>query len=100
MNRRNLQMIRESWQQKVVEQKSSGLPASRWCREHQVQYKSFLYWKNRFSPHEKLSRSCFQELTENPVCEVQIEYEGIKIALSGRVDPSILSHCVRALKSC
>ena len=93
-------VLRENWQRRVTQQQSSGLSAAKWCREQEVQYKSFLYWKDRLSPVPKLSRSCFQELTGAPACEVEIEYKDVKVALSGRIGPNDLVEWLRALKSC
>ncbi len=91
---------RIDWQERVLLQKESGQTMSRWCREQQVDYNSFLYWKDKLHPAEKtLKRSSFQELTAPlGTTGVSIEYKEVRIILEKRFDAMVLAQCLQVLK--
>jgi hypothetical protein len=90
---------RREWEERIRLQQDSGQNMSRWCRENQINYDSFLYWKKRFFP-TTVERSTFLELIDS--CKstgLSIEYKGVKIAIDKHFDPMALIHCLNTLKS-
>ncbi len=90
---------RREWKKRIRLQHKSGQCISKWCREKQINYDSFLYWKKRFSP-SPINRSTFLELTDP--CKdagIFIEYKEMKIVLVKNFDPTILTQCLKTLKS-
>ncbi len=88
------------WEQKIHKQKQSGLSVSRWCRENQVPYNAFIYWKRRFVRVVPLERKSFVELAENSSKSgIQLECDGIKVIVEKGFDFSTLAKCLQALKS-
>lgn len=37
------------WKNRISEQQASGLTITRWCKEHEISYRQFHYWKKRLS---------------------------------------------------
>jgi transposase-like protein len=92
---------KREWEERVLQQKESGLSILSWCREHNVNYDSMLYWRRcfGFSSPRTITRSSFKELPVSPdTTGITIEYQRIKIHLSKDCDPATLTHCLRALK--
>jgi len=90
---------KREWQERVRIQQESGQSMSHWCREQQVNYDSFLYWKKRFSADPfPLNRASFQELTADQGTGISIEYRGIRLHIDKCFDPSTLRNCLLALR--
>ena len=90
---------RFEWAEKIRQQKESDLSVSRWCRERQISYSAFLYWKDRLSPKPPIHRASFTELPEVPATAgITIECQKIQIHLTRDFDPILLTKCLRALK--
>lgn len=70
---------RSIWKKRIEEWQSSGQNIASWCREHQLDYKAFLYWKKRFST--SCSHASFTELVDAKGCIVKIEYKGVRLCL-------------------
>jgi hypothetical protein len=88
------------WEQKIQKQKQSGLSVSRWCRENQVSYNTFIYWKRRLVRVALLERKSFVELTENSSKSgIQLECDGIRVNIEKGFDSSTLARCLQALRS-
>ncbi len=90
---------RQEWQEKILQQQNSGQSISHWCRENQVSFNGFIYWKKRFIPPSPLNRSSFKELPESPhECGLTIEYRGVRIIISQTFDAVTLVRCIHALR--
>ena len=66
------------WEERVRLQKESGQSMLRWCREHQVNYDSMLYWRKQFgqAPTRAIERSSFKELPPaEESTRITIEYQ-------------------------
>ncbi len=88
---------RQEWQDKILQQENSGKSVSRWCREHQISYNRFVYWKRRLNSSTSLKRSSFKELPDFPKeAGLKIEGRGICITLSDNFDDTILIRLIRA----
>ena len=94
---------RRAWAEKVRLQKQSdpSVSIAAWCRKHQIDYKAFLYWRQRFEPDQSatLERSSFTELSEPDVTTgIRIEYQQVHIHLAKDFDPIVLIKCLRSIK--
>ncbi len=92
---------RHEWKERVRLQSESGQNLSQWCREHQINYDSMLYWRKRFgvAQTKPVNRSSFKELptlSESP--QITVEYQSVQIHLSQHLDPTILMKYLRVLK--
>jgi hypothetical protein len=87
---------RQEWQEKILQQKNSGKSVSRWCREHQISYNGFVYWKRRLNLSSSLKRSSFKELDFPKEAGLKIEGRGICITLSDNFDDITLIRFIRA----
>ena len=98
MPRRFTEKKRCEWLERIRLQQESGQNMSHWCREQQINYDSFLYWKKRFSPApHPLNRAAFQELTSGQETGVSIEYRGVRIHVDKCFDCATLRSCLSAL---
>jgi hypothetical protein len=89
-----------NWEQKIQQQKQSGLSVARWCQENQVSYNTFAYWKRRLVRVAPLERKSFVELAENSSKSgIQLECDGIRVNIEKGFDSSTLARCLQALRS-
>lgn len=88
----------KSWEEKILQQRQSGLSVQRWCQEHQINPHTFQYWKEKLFPKATLSRSSFAELSSSPFIGIILECQGVHIHLDKHFDPSTLKHCLQVLK--
>ncbi|MDN3508841.1 MAG: hypothetical protein P0S93_02275 [Candidatus Neptunochlamydia sp.] len=63
--------LRRFWQEKLEEWKTSGLSGSAWCRQNQLSYYQFNYWRNIFiskpSKSISVSQDNFIEIKEEEI---------------------------------
>ena len=88
---------RLEWKERILAQQASGLSATKWCHQNQISRPGFFYWKDRFFPKQKLSRSSFAELSYTNRSGISIECHGVRICLERDFDPLILKRCLFAL---
>jgi hypothetical protein len=86
------------WEEKIRQQRESGLSIERWCKQNTIAPHVFHYWKTRLFPKHPLTRSCFTELKTAPKTGISIEYRGIRIHLDKCFDSTTLKSCLLALK--
>jgi hypothetical protein len=94
---------RQEWKRLVEqwEKNDRKISTARWCIEQNINYNTFLYWKERFKsgPIRKIDRSTSQELSHAPSgIGVTIEYQQIRIQVAENFDAAILARCLRVLK--
>ena len=92
---------RLEWKELVHRQEISdpNVSISQWCREQEIRYKPFLYWKKQFgSPTKRpIDHSAFKELTDSlETTGLSIEYRGVRISLSKNFDAETLTRCLQA----
>ncbi len=94
---------RRHWAENILQQQKSGQNIHRWCRENNISYTAFFYWKERLgnSSHKPISRSDFTELSSASSNDpgLTLEYQGIRIVLSKDFDVAVLGKCLRVLRS-
>ena len=94
---------RQEWKRLVEQWEAMGqkISIARWCNERNINYNTFLYWKERFyaGPIRKVDRSSFQELTSSPAeTGIVIEYNQIRIQLTENFHAATLKKCLQVLK--
>jgi hypothetical protein len=96
-------IAREKWSKIVSQWEASGKIPSVWCRENNLCYKSFLYWRNRLKSskdpcHEQ--KPHFVELSDKDTqaTGITLSYRGFSLAISKEFEFEILVHVLRALE--
>ncbi len=92
---------RHEWRERIRMQKESGQSILYWCREQQLNYQSFLYWKKRFnSDYAPLNRNSFQKLIDPPTTDagICIECRGGRITLTNHFHSGVFAQCIQVLK--
>jgi hypothetical protein len=86
------------WEEKIRQQRESGLSMDRWCRENQIPAHTFHYWRDRLFPKPPLTRACFKELPTKQENGIVLEYRGVCIHIEKSFDIATLKACLSALK--
>ena len=98
MTRRFSEEKRLEWKEKILQQQESGLPINQWCEQNQIIPHCFHYWKNKFFPKPKLTRSSFAELPQSKEPDIFLEYHGVRICVKRSFDPAVLKSCLFVLR--
>jgi hypothetical protein len=95
---------KQEWADRVENCRVSGKSSAEWCRENNVGYHKFLYWKWRFTPSPQKqtspSASAFVEIVEDKSNNsgITIECKDLRIQLTKQFDPSTLKSLVALLR--
>lgn len=93
---------KQEWRDRVESWRSSNKSAAKWCRENNVDYDKFIYWKGRFLPNNisKSTRTGFLEIPEEKTsgAGITIEYQGFHIHLSKQFDQSVLQALLSSMR--
>ncbi len=85
MSKKIDQKRRQYWLEKINAWKSSGKSGFAWCKENNINNKSFYRWRSIFSnqnkPSLKLNPDSFIEIQNQKCCILEIEYEKYKFNL-------------------
>ena len=84
------------WEEKIRQQKLSGLTIESWCRQHHVTPCSFHYWKKRLNANP-LTPSSFTELKNQEKSGITIERNGICLHVDKCFDATTLKACLAFL---
>ena len=90
---------RQEWKRLVAQWETSDqkISIARWCIQQNVNYNTFLYWRERFrsSSTRKVDRACFQELIQSPISKgIVLECNQVRIQLSENFDAATLRKCL------
>ena len=92
---------KREWAEKVRLQQESDQRVSiaNWCRQQQINYDTFIYWKKRFKPTAatSINRSSFTELPKAKETGITIEYRNLRIRFDKHFDPFVLKQCLSIL---
>ena len=90
----------EVWQQRISEWRKTGISIAEWCRENQIVYHQFIYWKGRLQPAKTNSSSLFTELQDDTPQNsgIVIEVAQARIHLTQKFDPYELKRCIQMLR--
>ncbi|SCA62492.1 hypothetical protein SCG7086_AA_00680 [Chlamydiales bacterium SCGC AG-110-P3] len=91
------------WQARIEAWIESGCSMARWCRDHQIRYDQFIYWKNKLGTkdhkHKKVVSPCFVELVDSPSDPgIVLECGGVQIQLAAHFDETALQRCIHILR--
>ena len=91
--------LKETWKHKLTEWEDSGLSGAEWCREQNITYCIFLYWKKKLGI-SKATPQHFLELIDHPkeAAGIEIEFQGFLIRLSRNFDEQTFQRCTQILK--
>lgn len=92
---------RIEWERKVSEWQKSGKSVRAWCQENQINYVTFLGWRNRLQEDQSLAdHSEFVELKEKSSsgAGISLECSGVFIHLSLDFNTLALKKCLAVLK--
>jgi hypothetical protein len=86
-----------TWSRRIQEWKSSQSSIAQWCRDHNLSYHQFLYWKSRFYGQD--GRASFIELQDliRKDSGVSIEVNGVHIHARCNFDENTLIRLVKLL---
>lgn len=94
----------QKWRHLIKQFDSSGmLHATEWCRNNNISYDSFIYWRRHLkdpATPKVESKASFIELVnpssqESGIC---LQYHGFTVALSKDFDEATLFRCLQALR--
>jgi hypothetical protein len=85
------------WEERIQQQKASGLSIERWCRENQIPAWKFHYWKSKLSPI-LLTRTSFVECARSQNPGITIECGRYLIHLDKYFDAATLKQCLAVLE--
>ena len=94
------QKVQKQWQERFNNWKKSGLSGKAWCKEHQVNYAQFCYWKRRLLQDHRLLQDTFIEVKDSSVkAGIEIICDKVSIRLSKDFDSATLRDCLRVLRN-
>ena len=93
---------------KIIEQwRISELSARAWCRQHDITYSTFMYWRQRLQ-QQNVSQNEIQPLPSSPFIEIKdstivdsgvsVLCQGVQIDLCRDFDRSVFLSCVKTLQ--
>jgi hypothetical protein len=90
------------WEFKLENWRASGLSGAAWCRENDINYPVFMYWRRRIEVPTQKEVSTFVELTSplNQTTGIDVEYRGVTLHLSKDFDATTFQRCLQLLKGC
>jgi len=86
------------WLERIHEQKSSSLSIAVWCKQNQIPYQTFCYWKRRLTKPSITQVSFIEQQEKDTQSGIQLECKGIKVHLEKDFDSSTLSRVLTLLK--
>lgn len=94
--------LAEAWRGSIDDWRQSGKNMAEWCRERQLNYYQFCYWKDRWEGNRRRCPSVaseFLELSDHPSSnsQITIEYQGITIRLESNFDEAALLRCLKVI---
>ncbi len=88
---------KRQWQERIEQQRESGLSINRWCQENAISVSQFYYWKSRICP-TTIKRASFTEVVDAESKGITIECGGVQMHLSKDFDALTLKRCLAVLQ--
>lgn len=85
------------WKQRLQDWEDSGLSAMKWCREQNIPYSTFGYWKSKLNSKEQ-EPIIFEELKEPCPSAIELRWGEARLYLSKDFDLATLEKCLIALR--
>tara|TARA_B100001964_G_C14193490_1_gene582235 strand:- start:1244 stop:1549 length:306 start_codon:yes stop_codon:yes gene_type:complete len=93
----NKDQIVKYWQDQVTAWQESKCSATQWCREQNIKYSTFNYWKMRLLQKTKAA-PIFRELVAKPIASgVELRVGSVKIHISPDFDELTLCRLLSSL---
>lgn len=87
------------WREKIRQWQASGLTGYSWCKENNLPYKTFGYWKRRFLGASKPASRFFELPAERENdSKLSIEGNGIVLSVGQNFDEERLFQILRILR--
>ena len=97
--------LAEKWKIRFEQWRESDLSGAAWCRENNITYQVFLYWRKKLEPSQETvpSSESFVELldSKNPHklgTGIEVECQGVRIHLSKDFDAASFLRCLKLLR--
>lgn len=85
------------WEQRLQEWKKSELSEVKWCKEQNISYATFRYWKSKLrSPAQE--QVIFEELKEPCPSAIELRWGEARLYLDKDFDIATLEKCLIALR--
>ena len=95
-------VLAAKWRARIHRWRESGKGPTEWCREQNINYDQFYYWKIRILGKKQKSTSTvrqFVELVDQPTVSIPvIEYQGFRIEVGPTIDESALIRCLQIVR--
>lgn len=89
--------LKQQWAEKITAWRESGLSIAAWCRQNDVGYHRFLYWRKRLQQNTQPSGR-FVELTVEP-SSLAVECNGVTLHIERGFDRELLRQVLAVLKA-
>jgi hypothetical protein len=87
------------WKEMLQEWHLSGLSGAAWCKQKEISYVQFLYWRKRLElsllPKQTKSMSFIELPEESTETWIDISLEGAKISITKNFDRGALLFCLK-----
>lgn len=100
--------LRTEWNTRLESWSESGLSGASWCRQNNINYQVFTYWRKKLKGQTQETEST-QPPSHNPFVElldsakgstgIEISYKGVNLHLSKDFDEGTLQRCIQVLRS-
>ena len=89
------QLVQERWRQIIDTCQSSGKSAAQWCRENDVNYKSYIYYLKKY--REKTCEQIIVPIGNIPVSStnITVSFNGIDISIPDGANPETIETVMR-----
>lgn len=91
------------WKAKIEQWQVSGQTIKTWCKEHNISYNIFQYWRarlGRVKPRDTSNNPPFVELPDghSPCSGIELRIKEVSLHLSPTFDAVALAGCLRVLR--
>ena len=85
------------WEQRLQEWKNSSRSAAKWCKEQNISYATFVYWKSKLKPPVQ-EEVIFEELKEPSSTATELRWGEARLYLDKDFDLATLEKCLIAFR--
>lgn len=99
----------ELWKNRISEQQASGLTIVRWCKEHEILYRQFHYWKKQLSTASCMNHKSVELFAEIPALDkisktlkekerIHLSFHGVEMDVPETFHPDTLLGLMKVLQ--
>jgi hypothetical protein len=95
----------QRWKDRIEQWQTSGKSITSWCKDNNISYNTFLYWRKRLDIGKEHSSqkqsSTFIELQDGGLAfsGIELQIEGISLHIYQQFDEATLIRCLRLLRN-